>query len=161
MIELEKPLLYYILDANKNIVAATDLKKWSEWFENSPDRLLKQEYIKDGDQEYFVSTVFLGIDHSYVGGTPILFETMVFESGSMSELYMQQYTAYDDAMRGHGAIMSVLRENGVEGLPDDIEDVANPCTEVEFQIDAACDGPDAWKPGTHYKWGLPGVEDDK
>ena len=119
MFELQRPYLYYVLDADKNILATTDLKKWGEWFGSSPDRFLKQEYIKSGDQEYFVSTVFLAVDHSYMGGTPILFETMVLESGKMSEVYMQRYTEYDEAMRGHEAIMSMLKEKGVEGLPDD------------------------------------------
>lgn len=41
------------------------------------DRVVKQEVVLFGR---VVSTVFLGIDHSFGFGPPLLFETMVFRS---------------------------------------------------------------------------------
>lgn len=49
-----------------------------------------------------VSTVWLGIDHQFGEyNTPILFETMVFEGNSYSEIYCKRYTSWDDAVNGH------------------------------------------------------------
>lgn len=62
----------YILDGKK-AVPEPNLMKWAQWFE-SADRVVKQEMI--GDVK--VSTVFLGLDHSFGEGGPMLFETMIF-----------------------------------------------------------------------------------
>jgi len=49
--------------------------EWAKWF-GSHDRVVRQTKIKD---IYFVSTVFLGIDHNFhPHGSPVLWETMVF-----------------------------------------------------------------------------------
>lgn len=57
---------------------------------------MKQEYVA----EFWVSTVFLGLDHSYGKGPPILWETMVF-GGSMRDEYMERYTSEQEALEGH------------------------------------------------------------
>lgn len=36
--------------------------------------IVKQEYVDD----YWISTVWLGLDHSFASGPPLIFETMVF-----------------------------------------------------------------------------------
>jgi len=65
----------YVLDGH-TAVLERDIYKWGEWFQNA-DRVVKKSFLEEGDVE--VSTVFLGIDHSFSdGGPPILFETMVF-----------------------------------------------------------------------------------
>jgi hypothetical protein len=64
-----------------------DYREWADWFEkNLNERIIKQETITTGVGTHWVSTVFLGIDHSYsLAGLrgdpnhiPDLFETMVF-----------------------------------------------------------------------------------
>jgi hypothetical protein len=62
----------YILDG-KTPVAEPDLMKWAEFFE-SGNRVVRQNNFG----QVRVSTVFLGIDHSFGFGPPLLFETMVF-----------------------------------------------------------------------------------
>ena len=65
----------YILKGKK-IVECTDLLEWGRWFEEPKNRIVKQETL---DNDLWVSTIFLGLDHNYSGkGAPILFETMVF-----------------------------------------------------------------------------------
>lgn len=49
------------------------MKKWAQWFEKA-DRHVAN--IKIGDAQ--ISTVFLGVDHNFREGVPVLWETMVF-----------------------------------------------------------------------------------
>lgn len=51
-------------------------------------------------RRYWVSTVFLGLDHAW-GGRSQWFETMVFPRDSMCDLHMQRYETYDEAIIGH------------------------------------------------------------
>ena len=46
-----------------------------------------------------VSTVFLGMDHSFGGGSPVLFETMIF--GGEHDQYQERYCTWDEAEKGH------------------------------------------------------------
>lgn len=91
----------YILLPDRTIRAEPDLMTWAKWHEDSENRHL----AKDRNDQYLVSTVFLGIDHNYGEGEPILFETMVFEvkKGDIdySGIEEERYTSYDDAMKGH------------------------------------------------------------
>jgi hypothetical protein len=63
----------YTLDERGNPVLETDFFKWAMWFETA-NRRVKRETIGASD----VSTVFLGLDHSFGVGPPVLWETMVF-----------------------------------------------------------------------------------
>ena len=63
----------YVLDKNNNVIPEPNLIRWATWLE-SADRKIARETIGDSD----ISTVFLGIDHSFGVGDPLLFETMVF-----------------------------------------------------------------------------------
>ncbi len=65
---------YYILDEDHNTVGVDNLHEWGVWFEDA-DRVVRKTDI-DGMR---VSTVFLGLDHSFSEGDPLLFETMVFD----------------------------------------------------------------------------------
>ena len=66
-------LTHYILDKKGNPVAEPDLEKWEIWFTDARRHVAEE---KIGDSR--ISTVFLGLDHSFGGGTPVLWETMVF-----------------------------------------------------------------------------------
>lgn len=58
--------------------------------------------------KYEVSTVFLVLDHGY-GGVPMLFETMVFESGDYSGLRCERYSTWAEAEMGHARIVMELQ----------------------------------------------------
>jgi len=65
----------YILGENRNIIPCPNLFEWSAWLETSGDlRQVKLDMFAWGR----VSTVFLGINHQWGEGPPILWETMVF-----------------------------------------------------------------------------------
>lgn len=69
--------------------------RWGEWMEHSPDRLVMHTKV----DEVLVSTVFLGIDHAFNGGEPVLFETMIF--GGIHDQYQMRYTSLLLAEQGH------------------------------------------------------------
>ena len=58
---------------------------------------------------YWISTVWLGLDHSFYGGPPLIFETMVFANtpDDLSELgddvWCDRYTTEHQAVLGHYA----------------------------------------------------------
>jgi len=52
-----------------------------------------------------VSTVWLGLDHSFRGGKPLIFETMVFPPDSWSELGCRRYCTEQEAKVGHEAMV--------------------------------------------------------
>ncbi len=84
----------YILEG-KTIKTVDDMMEWAKWFETAERHIAKTEISK----EVNVSTVFLGLDHSFGGGTPILFETMIF--GGEHDQYQDKYATYEEAEVGH------------------------------------------------------------
>lgn len=51
------------------------------------------------DDDCWVSTVFLVINHAWDDGTPVLFETMIF--GGEHNEYQKRYCTWEEAEEGH------------------------------------------------------------
>lgn len=69
---------WYILDDNGNPIPEPDTIKACMWLADNKNKIVKQENVGP----YWVSTVFLGLDHSWrLDGPPVLWETMVFNDG--------------------------------------------------------------------------------
>lgn len=90
--------LFYKLDENKNVVPAT-MKEANDMIGNHDKSIVKQETING----YFISIVFLAIDHNYLfEGAPIVFETMICdESTEIWKDYQKRYATWDEAVKGH------------------------------------------------------------
>ena len=84
----------YILE-EKTPVLTDDLLEWAKWLENA-DRRVAKTTLPNGVE---VSTVFLGLDHSFSEGKPLLFETMIF--GGEHDTYQERYTTWEEAEAGH------------------------------------------------------------
>ena len=82
------------------------LEQWSKRF-NDPERIIAQQTIGD----YWISTVWLGLDHSHHYGPPLIFETMVFDADRSSgyEHRMVRYTTLEEAKAGHARLAAVLK----------------------------------------------------
>lgn len=94
---------YYILDGHK--VKDVNLMTWAKWFETN-DRHVADEKIGD----VRISTIFLGLDHSFGSGPPLLFETMVF--GGPLDQEMDRYSTREEAEKGHKEMIDkVKKEN--------------------------------------------------
>ena len=88
--------MHYILVDGKP-VKESDLIEWSIWHEAERYKYQKRTVIAGT----VVSTVFLGIDHSFVvrSEVPILWETMVF--GGRYHEYQERYCTQEEAYAGH------------------------------------------------------------
>jgi hypothetical protein len=119
--EFEKnhPLMKYYILVNGKIKHAT-LMEWAKWFEDIENRLVDRTEIS---KDVYVSTIFLGIDHSFKifdpvldqEHRPILFETMVM-GGKYADRGWR-YSSHGEAKRGHWTIVDCIRK----GLPPNVE----------------------------------------
>lgn len=90
---------HYIMHEDGSFEAVS-LERWAEWFETGNRRVALDE--KKG---VTVSTVFLGIDHSFGSGPgPVLFETMVFDKDG-NDAGQWRYRTRDEALKGHAAVV--------------------------------------------------------
>ena len=103
-----REIYYKLLD--KKIVTTDSIVDWDSWFETA-NRHIGDTTIKDQR----ISTVFLGIDHNYGTGKPILFETMIF--GGDNDMYCKRYHTYEEAEKGHQKIVRAITQG--EKLDDD------------------------------------------
>ena len=91
----------YILDG-KTPVECDDLIKWAKWFETA-----KRHVAQDDIGGVSVSTVFLGIDHAWGSGRPVLFETMIF--GGPLDQKQERYSTWEEAEAGHAEMVALVR----------------------------------------------------
>lgn len=95
----------YILNNEGEPVATMDVLEWAKWFETA-DRKIAKDQIGDCR----VSTVFLGMDHSFGDGPPLLFETMVFGPPKHPlDEECERYTTRAEALAGHKAMCERVR----------------------------------------------------
>ena len=84
---------HYILDGHKAV--SVDLVTWAKWFERAKRHVAQSE----NEAKVRVSTVFLGLDHSFGSGPPLLFETMIF--GGEHDQYQKRCTTWEQAEEMH------------------------------------------------------------
>lgn len=96
----------YILDGHTP-VPVDDLGVWGAFMQRG-DRHVAKDTIGD----ILVSTVFLGSDHRWGSGPPVLFETMVFGGDADTDQYCERYSTWDEATEGHRRIVASLTRDG-------------------------------------------------
>jgi hypothetical protein len=101
----------YILDENGEPQSCPDILTWGQWMHSADRAVLKTDV---GDVH--ISTVFLGLDHSFYGGPPVLWETMIF--GGAFDQDQWRYTSQLDAMRGHARAVALVEGNTADPTPD-------------------------------------------
>lgn len=99
---------HFILDdTGANPIVEPDLIKWARWFESRMSPRIVQR-TRVGNAE--VSTVFLGVDHQFGRGEPILWETMIF--GHKGDEYQTRCGGTrEDAMKMHEQAIKHLKVN--------------------------------------------------
>ena len=94
--------MYYNLDDDGNAIPCSG-EEWHTVFLH-PKRHVGSTRLKDS----LVSTVFLGLDHQYGDGPPLIFETMIF--GGREDGYQDRCTTRQEAVQMHQkACVLVLR----------------------------------------------------
>ena len=93
----------YILQGHKAVLVD------KETYLNQPEhqnRIVATSTIEN----YFVSTVFLGVDHQWEDdGPPLLFETMVFGKGPLNER-LERCTTWEEAEVMHEKMCEEIRQ---------------------------------------------------
>ena len=92
----------YILDGHTP-VPCEDLLTWARWLETATRRVAETQI-----GTYRVSTVFLGLNHSFGAGPPLLFETMIF-GGTDADEFQERYTTWDKAVKGHEEAVALVQ----------------------------------------------------
>jgi hypothetical protein len=93
-----KDLGRYVLDGHEP-VEEPDPITWATWLE-SADRIVRYAVLDGGTA---ISTIFLGLDHNWGDGPPLLFESMIFgghEHGSTN-----RYSTWEEAEAGHDEML--------------------------------------------------------
>lgn len=104
--------MFYVLK-DREVVRVDDMMEWAMALEAT--RVVRQSTIELDSQRVLVSTVFLGLDHRFMGGgPPLVFETMVF--GGSLEGHQVRHSSYDDALIGHAAARGLVEK--ATGNPD-------------------------------------------
>jgi len=79
---------------------------WEQWaaaFEDLGAKRVAETILPDGK---WVSTVWLGLNHQFGEGPPLIFETMVFSArGAGDELDFYRYSTEAEAVAGHEAMV--------------------------------------------------------
>ena len=117
---------YWKLDKDGNPVVncGRDYMVYFHWHEQMPDT--GEWYVKKtgcGFQLLYdkpaegvaVSTVYLGNDHNWHGGPPILWETMVFCDGWSGE-FCERHASQSEARRRHVEVCRLIASEGLEAL---------------------------------------------
>lgn len=106
---------YYKLNAAGEVEPVLDTIEWAAWFETA-DRQVANTLIDD----VRVSTIFLGLDHNFGSGKPILWETLVFGGPLNGEMF--RYESRPEAVRGHEEMVMRVRGGGLGTRQIELED---------------------------------------
>lgn len=83
----------FILDG-KRVVPCDDVFEWGRWFEKA------ERHVADTESGGIrVSTVFMGLNHSWGPGPPLLFETMIF--GGDHDDHQERCSTWEEAEAMH------------------------------------------------------------
>jgi hypothetical protein len=101
----------------KTVVATTDINKFIANAEDAKKKRVAYTEINTGERDITISTVFLGLDHSFSDDTRSLwFETLVFDGPNDGD--MARYETWDEAEAGHNTMVQVVLDAlKSEGVP--------------------------------------------
>jgi len=90
------------------------MSRWTELFGH--ERHVGNDYLKLNGHVFHVSTVWLGLDHSWGSGPPLIFETMIFQQDARDDdMYQVRYSTIERAREGHWwAIRWLYRQQGIK-----------------------------------------------
>ena len=121
---IEGPM-YYDIDGQP-----IGMMTWAK-LQNPTYKRVAEDTIEVDGKSYWVSTVWMGLDHSFSLGDhpPIIFETMVFltegvskpawDGGDWSDLAMDRYATKEEALAGHAAMCEMVRNKQLESEEDE------------------------------------------
>ena len=100
-------MMWYVLNENDEPVAEPDMILAARWFSENSER--RKVVLTDVSEDCQLSTVFLGLDHSYRGGEPVLYESLWF--GGPNDGDMRRYKTREEAIKGHIEMLAEISDN--------------------------------------------------
>jgi hypothetical protein len=103
--------MYYDWEGNP-----ISMKEWSHLY-GQESRFMKQDTFVHGDHIVKVSTVYLGLDHSFAllgraeDHIPIIFETMIFSTDETVDQRQWRYATEKQALNGHELAIKLVEED--------------------------------------------------
>jgi hypothetical protein len=99
----------YILDDDGNPIRETEYSLWDAWMslERFKSCILAKNII--GDAAAVVTTVFTGLDYSFAGGPPLLYQSTLFRADMRGEV-TRRYPTKLEAMAGHTDLLRYFME---------------------------------------------------
>jgi hypothetical protein len=100
--------LYYRLDGHISVPCS--LIEWATQGEDPRRRTADDPWRVDRTplfDDVYVSTVFLGLDHQYGDGPPLLFETMVF---GLDDEYYDRCSTWEQAEAQHTRVVADVEQ---------------------------------------------------
>lgn len=113
-------LMYYDKDG-----LPIDRDHWGTLLANDGYKRVRRTKVisaADPTQSFDVSTVWLGLDHSFGDGLPLIFETMVFAEGGSRDEDCNRYASLKDAEAGHVEMVTVVAATLDDAIVMDAED---------------------------------------
>jgi hypothetical protein len=101
--------IWYTLDKNRQPVPCYSAEVYQQWHTSMPEKSdwyatktgigfsVAKTDLSGGRR---VSTVYLGLDHSFGDGPPLLWETMIFPGGDLCG----RYASLEEALEAHKGI---------------------------------------------------------
>ena len=90
------------IEIDGEVLLVDNLTEWMDLFYASDRNVMKTELPGVN-----ISTVFLGINHQWGRGPPILYETMVF--GGEHDEYTERYHTREEAINGHESTVKMVK----------------------------------------------------
>ena len=92
-----------MIDYYDKVGNSITMEEWSNRFPDRAYRRVAETTLPDGT---WISTVWLGLNHQFGDGPPLIFETMAFSTReNLNELDCQRYSTLADAEAGHTAMV--------------------------------------------------------
>jgi hypothetical protein len=97
---------HYILTDDRKAVEC-NLMDWAKWLEMAKSKRVVRQDTIDG---VLISTVFLGLDHQWGEGPPLIFETMIFNGEHDGR--QERSSTWDEAEEMHKQAVRVVKGKG-------------------------------------------------
>lgn len=94
---------YYAIRKDGSIYPVADVIEWAKVFDREDRKIARTEI-----GGVTVSTVFLGLNHAWGDGPPLLFETLVIEGPLDGN--MDRYSTIEEARAGHEAMCEEVKK---------------------------------------------------
>jgi len=104
---------HYYLHEDKSITPCS-LAEWSEQRQEMSRKRTKHvnDEMVDGKR---VSTVWIGMNHSFKNGKPHILKTMVF-SEKGDDIYCRRYSTWNEAVEGHKKAVQWVKDGSKDGI---------------------------------------------